>query len=61
MSRFRVLAGLAGVAALLANGTAQADLYGAEQAYNNKDFAKASRCTANLLKWGIRWPRKAWP
>ncbi len=52
MSRFRVLAGLAGVAALLANGTAQADLYGAEQAYNNKDFAKAFALYRELAEMG---------
>jgi hypothetical protein len=41
MSRFRVLAGLAGVFGLFFGGAAQADIYGAEQAYARKDFAQA--------------------
>jgi len=52
MSRFRVLAGLVGVFALLPSGAAQADLYLAEQAYNKKDFAQAFALYREIAEMG---------
>jgi len=52
MSRFRVLASLFGLFGLLVCRAAHADLYGAEKAYAEKDFAKAFALYREIAEMG---------